>query len=399
MMDGFIFCLSAPVSNKLSLRFPLGRPLGLPARLTVQQPSISEHRRPAYVTQHHQQHVADHQARLQQKQRAYCSVWPGYVLGTDKVQREFAGRSSKMTLFVPPRGYRFNCRFFSGGAAKPGWVVSKQHQFGPTIPDNAYYGEHATYSYFVLFIRGLRPYLEKLLGDCWRTLRGAVCFICRPLASLTLQHNPEFRLQLAAVMSFLTTHAVMTGYFNETYQRLVDISSLLELQKAQRYATEGFWLSPSEQQEHRLQQYAEHHRDLGHMWREALREATLVRSFDALVRFLKTAEREQQEVPRLSSQTTVHYENNKLDRSVRMSGIPPSLLWSFTALPYGKDDPHTKTFPIPDHEQPLRAFALSFTSNNLSGNWGDYLDRQDNKNALMRPARMMFTDALIPSTK
>lgn len=25
--------------------------------------------------------------------------------------------------------------------------------------------------------------------------------------------------------------------------------------------------------------------------------------------------------------------------------------------------------------QPHRAFALSFTSNNLSGNWGDYIDR------------------------
>lgn len=68
-------------------------------------------------------------------------------------------------------------------------------------------------------------------------------------------------------------------------------------------------------------------------------------------------------------------------------------------IPYGENNPDTKTFPIPSYEKPFRSFALNFTYNNLSGNWGDYIDRRDNKGSLLRPSRYMFTDVLIPATK
>lgn len=31
--------------------------------------------------------------------------------------------------------------------------------------------------------------------------------------------------------------------------------------------------------------------------------------------------------------------------------VPPTIMWNFNALPYGRDNPDTKTFPIPGHEQ------------------------------------------------
>ncbi|CBZ52590.1 conserved hypothetical protein [Neospora caninum Liverpool] len=305
-------------------------------------------------------------------------------------------------------------RFFSGGAAKPGWRVAREHRFGPTLPDHAYYGEHATFNYFVLFIRGMRPYLEKVLGDCALTIKNAALAVYRPVTAFVVKHNPELRLQFVAFASFMATHMAITKQFNDMYQRLVDVTSLLELQAAQLHASEGFWESESEQQEARLQRHAEHMKDLETTWEEALREATLSRNFDILVRSLshglsdgcgehgsdctEGTEREGTHGAHAKAGHGASDAHGCFGKSGQ-NGIPPSLMWNFNAMPYGKDNPDTKTFPIPDHEQPYRAFSLGFTANNLSGNWGDYIDRQDNKNALMRPARMMFTDVFIPTTK
>lgn len=66
-------------------------------------------------------------------------------------------------------------------------------------------------------------------------------------------------------------------------------------------------------------------------------------------------------------------------------------------VPYGNEN--SATFSVPSHEQPHRAFALNFTYNNLGYNWGDYIERRDNKAASMRPSRLMFADVYIPPTK
>ncbi|KEP61747.1 UNVERIFIED_CONTAM: hypothetical protein HHA_282180 [Hammondia hammondi] len=232
----------------------------------------------------------------------------------------------------------------------------------------------------------MRPYLEKVFGDCASTIKNAALAVYRPVNAFVVKHNPDLRLQFVAFASFIATHMAITKEFNDMYQRLVDITSLLELQAAQLHASEGFWDSESEQQEARLQRHAEHRKDLETTWEEALREATLARNFDVLVSYLNHG-------------TSDGCGEHGAGGHSGQNGIPPSLTWNFNAMPYGKDNPDTKTFPIPDHEQPYRAFSLGFTANNLSGNWGDYIDRQDNKNALMRPARMMFTDVFIPTTK
>lgn len=108
-------------------------------------------------------------------------------------------------------------RFFSGGAAKPSWAVPQHQRFGPTLPDNAYYGEHATYNYFVLFVRGLRPYLEKIFGDCATTIREVALGVYCPVKATVLKHNPEFRL--VSGNSPLSLRLVFFGRFASAFSR------------------------------------------------------------------------------------------------------------------------------------------------------------------------------------
>lgn len=68
-------------------------------------------------------------------------------------------------------------------------------------------------------------------------------------------------------------------------------------------------------------------------------------------------------------------------------------------IPFGAGNADSTAFPVPSYEEPHRAFALNFTYNNLGYNWGDYIDRRDNKSAPMRPSRQMFADVYLPPTK
>lgn len=287
-------------------------------------------------------------------------------------------------------------RFFSGGAAKPSWKVTKDNRYGPLLPDLAYYGEHATYNYFILFIRGMRPYFEKTFKDTAMTAASTITVAYRTLSNFIIQHNPDLRLQFTALMSFFATHMCITNEFNQMYQRLVDITSFLELHVADLHNSENFWSTESEMRDGQLQEHGEQKIKLEEIFEEALREATMSRDFSILVKFLHRE--------RFTDSPGQNYGNSspELQKSSTQGdpcGIPPTALWSFDVMPYGKDNPDARTFPIPCHEQPYRAFSLGFTTNNLSGNWGDYIDRHDNKNAIMRPARMMFTDVFIPTTK
>lgn len=82
----------------------------------------------------------------------------------------------------------------SGGSAKPGWHVSKGQRWGPEIPDKQYFWDHPTYTGFVLWLRGVRPYAEKLAGDGFRAARYVVECGVNPIKNLVVRHNPDFRL-------------------------------------------------------------------------------------------------------------------------------------------------------------------------------------------------------------
>lgn len=281
--------------------------------------------------------------------------------------------------------FRVSFPRLSGGSAKPKWSVERPQYWGPARADRHHYGEHATYNHFLLFIRGLRPAVEtaavataKVVGDVARA-------VWMPTREFVKTHNPDLRLQFVALASFVATSMAITGTFNDTYQKIVDLTSLLEHKAAEDYDKEGFWRTATQETERRQQILKQHQQRLHKSWIEALSTATAAKDFGVLCDSL---------VPQTLNPK--HAEGEEAETGLQ---ILPPITWRFEMMPYGAESPDAHTFPTPSHEMPYRSFSLSFTSNNLSGNWGDYVNRQDNKNAIMRPSRVMFTDVFIPTTK
>eukprot|EP00918_Siedleckia_nematoides_P005798 GHVU01012707.1.p1 GENE.GHVU01012707.1~~GHVU01012707.1.p1 ORF type:complete len:275 (-),score=43.12 GHVU01012707.1:384-1208(-) len=262
----------------------------------------------------------------------------------------------------------------AGGAAKPTWAVPKDKLGGPSMRDRAYALENPEYSGFTLWLRALRPYLQKALGDVATTLRGTATGVYTPLRNAWVAHNPDLRSQLVALGTCYAVLTAITMRLNETHQALMDIRALLSLRAAKAYDSLGFWRSSTEEGGCKHQRYATDVGRLERLWDGALEEATRTRSFDTLVAHLKVNHDDVQPV------------------------LPPPINWRFNMIPYGADNPDAHTFPTAKADKPLKSFALNFTYNNMA-NWGDYVDRRDNKAAALRPARQMFTDVMIPGTK
>ncbi|EKX73158.1 conserved hypothetical protein [Theileria equi strain WA] len=266
-------------------------------------------------------------------------------------------------------------RRLSGGAAKPHWGEPPKHRWQPFLLDRTHYGEHPTYNGFVLFLRAIRPKVERVVGSTFSTISSLSQSVYNPIRRIVLRHNPDIRYQMVALVSFLATTRTITQYYGDIYQGIVDLTNLLMLGTADDLNEQGFWNSKTEDKNERLKYFEEEQNRLNGIWKTAIEKASSTGSFDDLCSFVIP---ESHEVP---------------------TGVLPQVSWRFNMIPYGKDNDDTLTFDTPSHEQPLRSMALNFTYNNLSGDWGDYINRQDNKNALLRPARQMFTDVYIPGTK
>ncbi|XP_955448.1 uncharacterized protein TA18110 [Theileria annulata] len=255
-------------------------------------------------------------------------------------------------------GIRISIRRLAGGAAKPHWGEPPKHRWQPFLLDRTHYGEHPTYNGFVLLLRYLRPRIEKVLSSTFSTLSSLSLSLYNPVKRLVLKHNPDIRY---------------------------DLGNMLMLGTADDLNEQGFWNSMSEDKKEREKYFEKEQDRLNKLWERALEKATVSESFEDLCSFV---------VPK-------SYE-------VPTGVVPPILYFNFyfniglgrfNMIQYGKDNEDSHTFDTPSHEQPLRSLALNFTYNNLSGDWGDYINRQDNKGPLMRPSRQMFTDIFIPGTK
>ncbi|XP_026190088.1 uncharacterized protein LOC34618440 [Cyclospora cayetanensis] len=292
--------------------------------------------------------------------------------------------------------FRASLPRFSGGAAKPKWSVDRQQLFGAARADKHHYGEHPTYNHFLLFIRGLRPALEEAAESTAQVIGNATRAVWLPTKTFVQKHNPDLRLQLVALSSFFATSMFITGCLNDTFQKIVDLTSLLEHRAAGELEREGFWQTAEQEREGRQQQLQQQQQRLESCWLSAIAAATSAKDFGVLCDRLELASE-------ADSKLELAQDSAQKRHGAGVAGKPveclPPIRWRFEMMPYGADSPDAHAFPTPSHEQPLRAFSLSFTSNNLSGNWGDYVNRQDNKGAIMRPSRVMFTDVFIPTTK
>eukprot|EP01068_Selenidium_serpulae_P016986 Selendium_serpulae@DN6338_c4_g1_i16.p1 len=267
-------------------------------------------------------------------------------------------------------------RGFAGkGGEIPSYITKAKHQWGPEIKDNSFMIENQSYSGFVLWLRGTKPYMEKLGSDTAATVVGVVNPLLASARSTVLKYNPDLQRQIIAFGSFVFFATGINAWFAQKYQKLMDVKQVVSLATASDFEELGFWRSQSEDLEQRAQRYADDHARLGELWDSALFEATTTRRFDALCRSLE------------------------VDEQNIEAGVPAPISWRFNMVPYGDGNPDTQTFDTPSHEKPLRSFVLNFTYNNIAYDWGDYINRKDNKMPLMRPARPMFTDVYIPGTK
>ena len=67
----------------------------------------------------------------------------------------------------------------------------------------------------------------------------------------------------------------------------------------------------------------------------------------------------------------------------------------FNMMPYGRGSPDSTTFPDNGIDSP--ASSLFFWGD--IGSTGDYIERVDNKLAMLKKARHLYTGAYIPPTK
>ncbi|KYO01809.1 hypothetical protein PGSY75_0611300 [Plasmodium gaboni] len=264
---------------------------------------------------------------------------------------------------------------FSGGKQHPKWVVKDKEKYNIFTYDNSYYGENFRYNNFILHLRSYKYYIDYIIENIYRTLKNCATFFFNPIKNFILKHNPDIRYQLVALMAFFGTTSAITCYHNNIYQNIIDVTNMLELGVVDDMKENNFFDTQSELQNKNIDDYSQDHERLTNLWEMALKDATQKNSFNQLCKFLTIKDDE----PIVS--------------------FKPKYIWRYNMIPYGENNPDTKTFAIPASEKPFRSFALNFTYNNLSGNWGDYIDRRDNKGSLLRPSRYMFTDVLIPATK
>ncbi|XP_053991588.1 uncharacterized protein LOC128883353 [Hylaeus volcanicus] len=270
-------------------------------------------------------------------------------------------------------------RAFSTGS-KTNWKnTAAQHRWAPEILDNQYYWEHPIYTGFLLWIRGIRPYIEKLFQDSFLTSKSFVLNILwLPYKNFLVRHNPDIRLKIIYFTSFFFTIQTINIGLSRWYQSLMDMKRNRTLQLVKESEDSGFFNTQMDDDQYRRRNYQADHERLSKLWETALQNASK-HTEDCDAGFAK-----------LCSYIVVPLEN---------SNITTPKTWTFDLIPYGKNNRNTKTFPIPFHEQPHRAFAFNTTYTNLVADWGDYIDRLDNKQATIRPTRIMFTDVFIPPTK
>merc|ERR1711862_1081869 len=120
----------------------------------------------------------------------------------------------------------------------------------------------------------------------------------------------------------------------------------------------GFFQSDAEDIEARQAACNHTTERLNAVWEEALADATQARSFDKLCEYLSVSDNEIQDIPKPIS-------------------------WRFSMMPYGRDDPDTKTTGFAPVDTPKSGVFEMLPS----GDSGDYIDRQDNKPNPIRKAR------------
>ncbi|CEM02699.1 unnamed protein product [Vitrella brassicaformis CCMP3155] len=268
--------------------------------------------------------------------------------------------------------FRVSQPLWAGGKAKPGWTVPPDQMFHPQIPDRHFYGDHWFYHGFTLFLRGVRPYLEKIGRDTIKTAwyLGHDCLYF-PLQQFVSAHNPDVRyLAIMSISALVVYWDVGHRLYYEPPRALQNLRNAVSLAEADRLDKEGFWDSNSETQEKKIQKYNMEHQRLNALWEEAITDATETRSFEVLCSYLAPKE------------VTPH-PVDKMPLRLNM-------------MPYGDSNTDTITFSTPKTEM---VYSTNANSQHGPQVFGDYVDRVDPKPPNLRHARSFFMEAYTAPTK
>merc|ERR1719272_2797899 len=188
-----------------------------------------------------------------------------------------------------------------------------------------------------------------------------------PLLGFWDSYLPGFGLKCMGFLGLLLGYNIfVTVVLNRTEQYMM-LEKLSVYETTKRLWETGFFVSESEDVDARMQQYNMKSMELEEVWETTLAEATQTREFGKFVERLR---------PEMCNPDPV---------------LDP-ITWRFNMMPYGRDHPDVKTFPSNGIDDPKS--SLFFWGD--IGSTGDYIERKDNKMALMKKARHLYTSAYIP---
>jgi len=263
-----------------------------------------------------------------------------------------------------------------GGDDKPRWTLpaGDYHKFTyqPSIPDKHFNVAHWNYAPITMWVRARRPAMEKLIGDGYSTAVSTAKSFWSPIQAVTDTNLPGFGYKVLGVIGLLIGYNISVMYVTSRTEAWMFLEKMRLYAVGDTLMKSGFFASDAEDHESKHHAFEHTTERLEGLWEAAITEATEARSFDKLVAALEVDE----------------HHNHVQD-------LPKPVSWRFNMMPYGRDDPDTKTTGTAAGDKPRDGVFEMLPS----GNSGDYCDRQDNKPNPIRKARHMYTSAYLPPTK
>ena len=216
--------------------------------------------------------------------------------------------------------------------------------------------------------------MEKIGVAVYHSSRNLFNAIFTPPIDLIHRHCPGLLQKVvAAFAAWFTFSTVARSVYGSKTEAWMTLDKLHSYAQALKLEKEGFWRSEAEDVHERERLATETSVRLKSAFADALADATAKRSFDAFI-------------PHLEQQPA----DSPAEDAILMSGFT----WRFGLMPYGKGSQETRVFPAPASEQPADAYQFMD-----AGDYGDYIDRRDNKPEPLRKARHLFASAYVPPTK
>jgi hypothetical protein len=247
-----------------------------------------------------------------------------------------------------------------------------KYTFQPSIPDKHFNIGHWNYAPITMWLRARKPAMEHILTDMWSTLKFSANAVWSPVQANVDTHLPGFGYKVLGVVGLLLGYNIGVMYVTQQTEAWMFLEKMRLYALGDELVGKGFFQSDAEDAESRQEGYDHTRERLNAVWDVALADATQARSFDRLCEHLAV---------------------DSHDETVQ--DIPKPIAWRFSMMPYGRDDPDTKTTGFAPVDTPASSnyFLLD------AGSTGDYIDRQDNKPNPIRKGRHMYTAAYLPPTK